>query len=311
MSWYIKEEGNNDRIHSLVLRLMEKAVEKGENLSGFIAKYIYRNLKLCTCLAGYIEEDPSAIILFKDNEIKFLFADEHSFQNELAFSLAEHAFQEITIKRKSKFIFSDYQKLKEITGQDFLTPFLKEKGFKALTIIRMSVKTDSPDFSYHIPADGKTNLPSFKLSGWKEKLHKNDTISILLENPSPLFATLVPEKSPEALKWLEEYVFFDDMGNTNEFPPEFSSAVHYGNELAGALLCSEKGWINQIAVDNQHRKKGLARTMFQRAVRAVRTIGTNSLSLYVYEENKTALDWYERIGFIPEEKFDVLAWRQL
>lgn len=68
----------------------------------------------------------------------------------------------------------------------------------------------------------------------------------------------------------------------------------------------KNGWINDIGVLKQHRRKYVGTSLIQQAMRYLRTKGMETALLYVDDQNPTqALKLYETVGFIVKHKNNV------
>jgi len=58
-----------------------------------------------------------------------------------------------------------------------------------------------------------------------------------------------------------------------------------------------RGWINYLAVDPKHQRKGLARQLMNEAERILREAGCPKINLQVRSTNKDVIEFYKRIGY--------------
>jgi ribosomal protein S18 acetylase RimI-like enzyme len=75
----------------------------------------------------------------------------------------------------------------------------------------------------------------------------------------------------------------------------------------GAIMASvmagydgHRGWINYLAVDPQHRRQGLARTLMSEVERMLREMGCAKINLQIRRDNPEAISFYERLGFTED-----------
>jgi ribosomal protein S18 acetylase RimI-like enzyme len=75
----------------------------------------------------------------------------------------------------------------------------------------------------------------------------------------------------------------------------------------GAIMASvmagydgHRGWINYLAVDPQHRRQGLARTLMSEVERMLRDMGCAKINLQIRRDNPEAISFYERLGFTED-----------
>jgi ribosomal protein S18 acetylase RimI-like enzyme len=73
-----------------------------------------------------------------------------------------------------------------------------------------------------------------------------------------------------------------------------------GGAIVGAVMAGydgHRGWINYLAVDPAHRRKGFGHALMDEAERRLRELGCPKISLQVRRENLEAMAFYEHIGF--------------
>ena len=58
-----------------------------------------------------------------------------------------------------------------------------------------------------------------------------------------------------------------------------------------------RGWIYYLAVDPDHRRKGIGRQMVEQLERDLRKVGCQKLNLQVRSFNKSVIAFYEGLGF--------------
>jgi len=61
-----------------------------------------------------------------------------------------------------------------------------------------------------------------------------------------------------------------------------------------------RGWLNYLAVHPDHRRRGHGRAMVAEAERRLRALGCPKINLQVRDDNRQALEFYSRIGFLPD-----------
>jgi len=77
-----------------------------------------------------------------------------------------------------------------------------------------------------------------------------------------------------------------------------------GNTLVATVMAGydgHRGWINYLAVDPQHQRKGFGRLMMSTAEQTLQNAGCPKINLQVRTGNDAALAFYERIGFGRDE----------
>jgi ribosomal protein S18 acetylase RimI-like enzyme len=62
-----------------------------------------------------------------------------------------------------------------------------------------------------------------------------------------------------------------------------------------------RGWLNYVAVDPRLQRRGLAREIVEAAELALRRSGCPKVNLQVRSTNTSALEFYRRIGYVPDD----------
>lgn len=313
MGWFVKRLSDEENIHSLFYRIMEEAdLHGGQDAAHYTGKFLYRNMKTCCGFCTFQEgdEEPCGVILFLPDELKFLYVADVEGKEEIAHSLLEHALD--VQKDSSCHIFSMFPSWKDTLGQDLLSPQMEEAGFKELHLIRVITPLDSSNLRESLSRDFLSPLKSagYSFRGWKKKEHLSEVIALLLKNPSPLVAELFGGADQKGREWLERQLFTGDLGQEFNYPPECSTVVEFDSHIVGVFLCEERGWINQIAVDANHTRHGIASVMMQRAYKALKVLEAKSMALSVYRENPIAFSWYRRLGFEKTMEHPVWVWKK-
>jgi ribosomal protein S18 acetylase RimI-like enzyme len=114
-----------------------------------------------------------------------------------------------------------------------------------------------------------------------------------------------PDYAPESLEEYDRrHVSFSQFASPWSFVLESDSG-----ELGGSLIGSRRpgrpgGYIAVLAVDPDHRRRGLARTLLLSAFRAISAAGLATAELHVASDNPRALDLYTGVGMTQGERFD-------
>lgn len=58
-----------------------------------------------------------------------------------------------------------------------------------------------------------------------------------------------------------------------------------------------RGWVNYLAVEPSHRRRGIGRTLMKEIERRLSALGCPKVNLQIRAENEEAIQFYERIGF--------------
>ena len=62
-----------------------------------------------------------------------------------------------------------------------------------------------------------------------------------------------------------------------------------------------RGWINYLAVEPAHRKKGHARTLMREAERLLAVAGCPKINLQIRTTNASVIEFYEAIGYAQDD----------
>lgn len=61
-----------------------------------------------------------------------------------------------------------------------------------------------------------------------------------------------------------------------------------------------RGWVNYLAVEASHRRRGIGRTLMKEIERRLSALGCPKVNLQIRAENKEAIQFYERTGFAKD-----------
>jgi ribosomal protein S18 acetylase RimI-like enzyme len=286
----------------------------GEQAPFLIQTFLQAQMTWCRALYALSRdsESPAGLILFKDSEIVFLYVREGDGQEEIARRLVTEAVSIQQNNLLSHRITSTFPSLKQILGQDLLSPLLGELHFTELHLAGMTVEIDSPLLQDYFASRAELALPSprYRITQWNSEKHKTPFLTILLKNPAPLTEFLFPSVSREGLEWVEEQTYKGELGNTYIYCPKCSPVIEYDGFPVGALLCTAQGWLSQLGVDRSHEHLGLAAIIMREAWNAYRKSGVPSMSLSVFRENTKPYGWYKRMGFQEKIYHSVWAWKK-
>jgi ribosomal protein S18 acetylase RimI-like enzyme len=71
-------------------------------------------------------------------------------------------------------------------------------------------------------------------------------------------------------------------------------------EVVGSVMAGyegHRGWINYLAVDPAHQRRGLGRALMAEAERLLRREGAPKINLQVRSANQGVIDFYQRLGY--------------
>ena len=123
----------------------------------------------------------------------------------------------------------------------------------------------------------------------------NIKICDMEEKHIPFIAEI--EKETFSVPWSEASILESSKHNTVFFVAEA------GGELSGYVglyFVLDEGYITNIAVKSNYRKKGIATKLLNKCVSFARLKSLSFISLEVRQSNKTAIDLYSKLGFKNE-----------
>ena len=86
--------------------------------------------------------------------------------------------------------------------------------------------------------------------------------------------------------------------------PELFLVGKLDNRIVATAMAGfdgHRGWVNYLAVDPNHRKKGLGRTLMQHIEEAMKARGCPKLNIQVRTGNSEAIEFYRKLGYVPDE----------
>ncbi len=86
-------------------------------------------------------------------------------------------------------------------------------------------------------------------------------------------------------------------------PELFLVGVHDGTVVATIMagFDGHRGWVNYVAVAEEHRRRGLGRMLMQRVEDQLKAMGCPKLNLQVRSSNAAVLAFYKRLGYVQDE----------
>jgi ribosomal protein S18 acetylase RimI-like enzyme len=73
-----------------------------------------------------------------------------------------------------------------------------------------------------------------------------------------------------------------------------------GTAMAG--YDGHRGWVYSVAVHPEHQRRGVGRALLARAEEALRGLGCPKVNLQVRATNRAVIAFYQRCGFVVEER---------
>lgn len=111
-----------------------------------------------------------------------------------------------------------------------------------------------------------------------------------------------PGREPQSFEDWKAFMMRADL-----FDAELWQLAWYGENLAGVCLgvpYPEQGWIRQLGVSNQHRRKGLGRTLLLAGFHALKRNGYQKAGLTVNSKNPNAQALYTSVGMTLRNQLD-------
>ena len=95
--------------------------------------------------------------------------------------------------------------------------------------------------------------------------------------------------------------------------PELFLGAFEGRTLVGVVIGSydgRKGWINRLAVDPEHREKGIAQLLIGRIEKALTKKGARIICALVEEPNQKSISLFEKLEYIIHRDILYLSKRE-
>ncbi len=87
--------------------------------------------------------------------------------------------------------------------------------------------------------------------------------------------------------------------------PELFLVALDGDEVVGSIMSGydgHRGWLYALAILNSHRRRGIGSALVRGAEDRLRSIGCRKINLQVRESNATVVEFYERHGYVTEQR---------
>jgi ribosomal protein S18 acetylase RimI-like enzyme len=130
--------------------------------------------------------------------------------------------------------------------------------------------------------------------------------------PLHAFLTLAYAQNNERVDAFEPWLHF--MTAEPSFDPAYWHLAESGGELVACALTwalhEGRGWIKDLAVHPEHRRRGLGEALLHRAHEAYRAAGAGRVGLKVDSDNPTgAPRLYERLGYVTDRTYAIFTKR--
>jgi ribosomal protein S18 acetylase RimI-like enzyme len=90
--------------------------------------------------------------------------------------------------------------------------------------------------------------------------------------------------------------------------PELFLVGVLGSDLVATVMAGydgHRGWVNYLAVAEQHRRRGFGRTLMQHVEARLKALGCPKLNMQVRATNRTVVAFYERLGYAEEHNISL------
>jgi ribosomal protein S18 acetylase RimI-like enzyme len=82
--------------------------------------------------------------------------------------------------------------------------------------------------------------------------------------------------------------------------PEYFIGAFEGQRLIGTVIASDdgrKGWVNRLAIDPEHRRRGIAQALVAEAERILRKNGIKIFSALIMDQNQASKELFKKLGY--------------
>lgn len=96
-----------------------------------------------------------------------------------------------------------------------------------------------------------------------------------------------------------------DIASKIKFQPEWFLIGQLDWQLVGTVMVGyegHRGWLNYLAVDPDHQRKGYGRLLVDAAKSRLKELGCPKVNLQIRNANKQALAFYRAIGYVTEDR---------
>jgi ribosomal protein S18 acetylase RimI-like enzyme len=96
-----------------------------------------------------------------------------------------------------------------------------------------------------------------------------------------------------------------DIAAKIRFQPDLFLIAQLDWQLVGTVMAGyegHRGWLNYLAVDPEHQRKGYGRLLVEAAEHKLADLGCPKVNLQIRGSNKQALAFYRAIGYVTEDR---------
>lgn len=96
-----------------------------------------------------------------------------------------------------------------------------------------------------------------------------------------------------------------DIARKIQYQPDLFLIAQLNWQLIGTVMAGyegHRGWLNYLAVDPEHQRKGYGRLLVEAAEHRLHELGCPKVNLQIRGNNKQALAFYRAIGYVTEDR---------
>ena len=92
--------------------------------------------------------------------------------------------------------------------------------------------------------------------------------------------------------------------------PGMSFVAKNKNVIIAAVLCGHdgrRGYLHHLAVHPDFRHQGIGRALVEKCISALQSIGIQKCHLFIFNSNKEAICFWEKIGWSPRNDIGIVS----
>ena len=92
--------------------------------------------------------------------------------------------------------------------------------------------------------------------------------------------------------------------------PGLSFVARDGEIIVGAVLCGHdgrRGYIHHLAVQKNHRRHGIGRTLAKQCLATLREEGIQKCHLFIFHENESGITFWQNLGWTFRQDIRVMS----
>jgi ribosomal protein S18 acetylase RimI-like enzyme len=99
-----------------------------------------------------------------------------------------------------------------------------------------------------------------------------------------------------------------DIATKARFQPDLFLIAQLDWRIVGTVMAGyegHRGWLNYLAVDPEHQRKGYGRLLVEAAEKRLKELGCPKVNLLVREKDKVPLAFYRAVGYVTEDRINM------